>query len=214
MSHPNPNSKGETMKIKNSTPYADYYLRRLVSWVCREISLPVRKVKIVEYRNRNQDQYFSGHASSVMRIVCSVPSGDDVELTCRTGHLQSTRQSIADKTEGIVVITAHELAHLHQYLFKRSRKLKKKWGATENDAELIAWRVLRAFRDDRKSLEEAWNSLPTIKPVVSLQERRAAKAMAALNSWEQKAKLAKTKVKKYRQQVKYYEPALAAKRGN
>lgn len=56
------------MKLKNTTDYPDHLLRRLVSWCCRELGLPVRELRSATFRNRG--------AGSSGR--CYVESGDIV----------------------------------------------------------------------------------------------------------------------------------------
>lgn len=85
-----------------------------------------------------------------------------------------------------------------------------------------AWRmqerpVLAAFREQRDSLLTEWMAAPAerpAKPKATPQEKRAAKASAALDRWQRKAKLAATKIKQYRRKVAYYERTfgIAAKR--
>lgn len=56
------------MKIKNSTDYPDHFLRRLVSWCCRQLDIPVRSITKATFRNRMES--YSGH--------CKVSSGEIV----------------------------------------------------------------------------------------------------------------------------------------
>ena len=201
---------GGKMKIKNSTPYPTHYLRRLTSWTCKQLGLPIKDVREVVFRNRS-DKWFSGLSySTTGRIICSIPT---VVNECRIGTGKRA-VAISDKTEGIVWMTAHEAAHrLQKVLARDGRKLSAN---KERDADAKAYIVLKRFRENRAELEAAWNkSLATriaSTHAPTLQEKRAAKARQMLLQWERKARLAKTKVAKYRKQARYYDKALAAKR--
>lgn len=62
------------MRLKNTTDWPDYFLRRLVSWCCRQLDLPGHFVREAKFRNRTSGRY-SGHAyhnSHSGRIVVSI----------------------------------------------------------------------------------------------------------------------------------------------
>ena len=50
------------MKLINTTDFPDAFLRRMISWVCKELEHPVRKINQAKYRNRWGDWRTSGHA--------------------------------------------------------------------------------------------------------------------------------------------------------
>ena len=89
--------------------------------------------------------------------------------------------------------------------------MKKGRWASVSDSPV---RVLRTFRESRESLLAEWNTPPKqreSKPKPSRQERNAVRAASNLAAWERKLKLAKTKVSKYRKQVRYYERVAASR---
>lgn len=197
------------MKLTNSTTWSDRFLRRMVSWCFKELGLPVRYVKRAEFRNR-ADSY-SGRAYWPARIVCSIglkgfPIGPD-------GREGMDHETFADRTEALIAITAHELAHLDQYRTKTIGVLKSR-RRTEPVTRAREIKVLRTFRPLRETLLAEWSeeAASTPKAVPSVQERRADKEAGKFAEWQRKAKLAASKVKKYKRQVAYYEKALAAKR--
>ena len=67
------------MKLKNSTDWPDWFLRRVVSWCCKQLDCPVREIKNVTFRNRSFGM--SGRCYiECGNIVVSVVSG--AEPTC------------------------------------------------------------------------------------------------------------------------------------
>lgn len=197
------------MKLRNSTDYPNYFLRRMVGWICRQVDYPASRVREAQFRNRTGSVY-SGHAYGSRRIVASVgpasmfPFGPDN----RPGLAGMV---LADRMECLIAITAHELAHLHQYANRRTAKLK---GRVEFDARWHEVKALDAFRASRERLLAEWSAEPErcaalSAPKPTLTERRAAKAAADLARWQRKLKLAQTKVQQYKRRVAYY-----AKKGN
>lgn len=199
------------MKLKNTTDFADHLLRRMVSWCCRQVGYKPSRIRAAQFRNKSGA--YSGHAYHSRRIVASI-GPDKLFPLPPDSRPGMDNESFADRTEALVAITAHEIAHLLQYETGRITRLKAN-GLTERDARRQEVACLRAFRNSRELLLTDWSHEPAekAKPVASVQDRRAAKAQAALDRWQRKAKLAATKVRQYRRQVGYYERALAAKRG-
>lgn len=200
------------MRLRNSTDWPDHFLRRMVSWCCRQIGYPPSKVREVQFRNRTRRCY-SGRAYGSRRIVCSVgpASAFPVAPDNRPGM---DGEIIADRLEALIAITAHELRHLWQYANGKSRTLDAE-RRTEHDARWHEVRTLRAFRHSRELLLIDWSHEPAShqsKPKPPVQERRAAKAQADLDRWLRKLKLAQTKVRKLKRRVTYYDKAIAAHR--
>lgn len=178
-------------------------VRRMLSWVAAEIGHPMRLLTRADFINRSRGA--SGRCYGVHRIA--------VRLTPRDITISFTRFGIDltthDRWELLVWITAHEIAHAHD--FAESRK------TNERSAEMQAKHVLEQFRAERVALLAAWCSEPAkrvAKPVPLVQERRQSKALDALSRWQRRLKLAQTKVKQYKRKAAYYEKALAAKRGS
>ena len=197
------------MRLRNSTDWPDYFLRRMVAWCCGELGLPVRRLRNAQFRNRSTCNY-SGHAYSSMRIVCSV--GPTSRFPTKPDNRDGMAGEImADRTEALIAITAHELEHIRQYATGLSRLIKGRTEATTRAAEV---RVLRAFRANREALMAEWSKEPAAKPQkpkASVQEKRAAKAQADLDRWQRKLKLAQTKIKKLKAKVRYYDRVAATR---
>ena len=191
------------MKLKNSTTFENHFLRRMVAWCAKQVEYPVSKVREAQFRNRTRRSY-SGHAYGSRRIVCSIGPASRFPLLpdSRPGM---SNEIVADREEALIAVTAHELTHLHQYLFRRDTG-KKRW--SELDARWHEVKALREFRANRDALLAEWSKAPAAKvakPKPSIVEKRAAKAAADLARWNKKLKLAQTKVRKLKTRVRYYE---------
>lgn len=206
------------MKLKNTTTYPDYMLRRMVSWCCRELRLPVRFIKKANFRNRNMTR-FSGHAYHSRRggsIVCSIgpermfpwtDQGNSVGLI-RAGIVRT----LADRMECLINITAHELRHLLAEIEVERTRRRSSVGSSEARTERDAQRVLDLFRANRDALLADWQRPPARqRQTVTRQERNEAQARKKLVEWERKLALAKTKVRTYRTKVRYYDRVAATR---
>lgn len=201
------------MRLKNTTNFPDCMLRRMVSWCCKELGLPVRRVMSAEFRQRRV-QRFSGLAYR-RRIIVSVAPDSFFPWTdngISPGLIRSgIVRTLADRTECLVNITAHELRHLVAYVDVERTRRRTTPGSSERYTERDAQVVLNAFRANREALLTEWNVTPIreAKPKPTRQQQNEAKAREALARWERKAKLAKTKVAAYRKLVRYYDRVAA-----
>lgn len=199
------------MKLRNSTNWTDSFLRRMLAWCAKQTGYPVRKLNEAQFRNRRERAY-SGHAYWSRHIVVSI--GPDSRFPTKPdGRPGMANEIMQDRLEALISVTAHELGHLVQHAEGRLRKLRQT-RQTESSARFFEVQALRAFRADREVLLAAWSIEPVkeSKPKPSIQEQRFAKVATALERWQRKAKLAATKVRMYKQKVRYYEHAIAAKR--
>lgn len=203
------------MKLVNTLDWPDRFIRRMVSWCCRELGLPVRYIREAQFRNTSNAW---GGLCYGRRIGVRV--GNASHFPCKSKrHRNGLQIELADRTETLVYITAHELAHSAN---RRDRAAGRRggWGGTEQYTDTLALKVLEAFRANRPALLAAWGDGPEAAPatpvtpprMAAVIEQREAKARAAMERWERKLKLAKTKLAKYRAKVKYYERR-AANRG-
>lgn len=187
------------MLLINRTDFQDYFLRRMISWICQEIELPIRQIKKVTFKKTRRT--FSGRAagrSFIVRIGCKerYPTDSFIRHGC-------IHPALADQVEGLVSTTAHELYHLWQFRQCNPNLKKLEPGAIFGETL-----VLKIFRDNRDELMTKWERQPECKAAKApppLTEKRAEKASVDLRKWMKKLKLAQTKVKKYKQKVAYYE---------
>lgn len=96
------------MKLINTTALPDHFLRRLVSWCCKQLGMPVRRVREAAFRNGyggGRAYLGSGRIGVRVRPPRTLDQGwrDDEEAV--NGHA----------LRRLVEVTAHEVAHLYQY---------------------------------------------------------------------------------------------------
>jgi len=210
------------LKLKNNTDFPDWFLRRMISWVCKNghIGWSTKKIRGgVEVRNRNK-RYASSSG-------CAWPRGERMVLSIGTldvfrpylldengkhiknddghGFKVADEPDRAARIRTLVELTAHEVTHLAQW-----EKTSDKGRYSEKEADRVARWVLEDFKKEEAALTAAWMEPPKYatkpkKEKPTIKERNAAKARANLKTWERKLKLAKTKWKKYEQQVRRYE---------
>lgn len=205
------------MKLKNTTDFPDYFLRRMVSWCCKQLDYSSRNISEAQFRNRS-DSCASGCAYGSQRFVVSI--GNITWINDGTGDGSRTkraRRTIYERANDLVRVTAHEIFHLKAHREGiNSRNYGRSSGSSERQTCWHEQKILEAFKTNRESLMDKWLKPPvarTQRPRKTLQEQRAEKANNSLIRWQRKLKLAQTKVKQYKQKVRYYEKAIAAKRG-
>lgn len=200
------------MRLTNTTDFPNHFLRRMVSWCCKQLDLPVRDVKAANFANSRSA--WGGRAYlRQRRISTRIGKASDFPATARQPGSKVT-ETIADRLECLVKVTAHELAHLDNYKHGSTTRLRGGHGGGEGRTQAMAFAVLRAFREQREQLVAEWSAEPKqreIKTKLSRQEQNAQRAAKNLAAWERKMKLAKTKVSKYRKQVRYYERVAATR---
>ena len=189
------------MKLKNTTHWPEWYLRRAVSWACRQVGLPPSKLKLAEFGVRS-DEYVNGVAWMTDRRIRVVVGKNTTtgELSARFG---SDGLAYNDKTEAMIAILAHEVEHIHQGYDNAYRPRRVEPGA---DREME--RVLGLFRANRAALEAEWMRKPervaALSSKPSLVEKRAAHASKMLAEWDRKLATAKRTRAKWAKKVKYY----------
>lgn len=191
------------MKLKNTTDFPDWFLRRLVAWCCRQSELPARRVRLATFRNCKG--IYSGHASGSTRIVVRIGrTGYPMQPDLRAGM---SGEVMADRTEALVMVTAHEVEHLCQYAERRQRTLAAS-RRTEPVTRAHGIYCLRLFREQRAALVTEWMEPPVprvIKARPSVAERNEINARSNLAKWEKKQRAATNRVKHWRAKVRRYE---------
>lgn len=199
------------MKLNNSTSYPDYFLRRMVSWCCKELGLPVRWVNKATFKNaRRSVSGLAGGRSFIVRIGHErwFPSRE-----WRRGGI--TVPSFPSRTDALVEVTLHELQHLNQSYTRHTTPGWKKIDLHDNaetDAQFAALHGYRKFVAERDALLATWSyPVPEKKSApVSIVDQRAAKVEADLARWTRKLKLAQTKIRKLKMRQRYYTKKQAA----
>lgn len=199
------------MKLENSTDFADHFLRRLVSWCCRQSGYPVRRLVSAKFSNTARS--YSGMAYGSRRIRVSIGGWYNFP-TSPDNRPGMQGESFADRIEALVAVTSHEIEHLCQYAEGRSRRLNDK-RAIERVTRYTEINSLRLFRANRDALILEWSAEPSrraVRPKPSRQELNEKRVRVSLARWETKLKTAQGKIRKLRAKARYYD-RIAAKRG-
>lgn len=194
------------MKIRNSLDIPDWMLRRMTAWCCAEVGLPARKLKLAVFRNSRSlwggcARWWKGQIS-----VC-ISGPTNFPHSCNS-HEEG--ESFSDRIECLVAVTAHEAYHIAAHVGgERTRGYgtrHNRSGSSERTTCLEEMRVLRLFRANREQLLAEWGEAPEVaaRPVIPIQEKRAAKARTDLDRWTRKLRLAQTKVRKLKARAAYY----------
>ena len=191
------------MQWKNRTDWPDYFLQRMLRWVCGQLNYPYHELRRVDFGKRSTCCYSGRAWWGRERILVRIgpPSKFPVPADHRPGY---GGMVLVDDVEALVKVTAHEIQHLMQSREKRIADLQRR-RKVEFDARWSALMVLTEFRDERAWLMRVWSKPPVTVSQPTKRECNAAKAAAALDRWQRKLKLAQTKVRKYRAAVRRYE---------
>ena len=196
--------------MKNTTDFPDHFLRRMVSWICKEFDLPAKALKGAEFKR------YSGTCRGLAwRGNIRVNIGDADKFPSKAWNYRGGMvPACVDRVEGLVAVTAHELWHLVQFREKVNRR------GMERRAVFMERTLLDKFRGDRPALLAAWELPPKQRPKapqLTRKEANAKRAADSLERWERKLKLAKTKVRNLKAKVRRYDrdgtlAAMASKR--
>lgn len=174
-----------------TTPYPHHALRRMVSWVAKQVGYPVSRLRQVEF-GTSRTTGSCGRAWLFERRVRVVID-----------------PSMAGWSN-LVETLAHEIEHLSLYReqgFQRTARSKR----TELSPVITGRSVLKSFLQHRHVLVASWllppntRSLRSAASSTTLVERRAAQAQKMLTTWERKLRMAERKVAEYGKKVRYYE---------
>lgn len=188
------------MKLTNTTTWSDDFLRAMTLWVCEELDLPKRQVKIVHFGTPRHGTH-SGLARPWIGYAAIRVHENLINLPLRYTRFGRTL-TWQDRLDILVTMTAHELCHIRQYNDgdKNTR---------ERECDKWMGMVLDRFNVDREALLKQWYAykrpVRAKRPQLSVPERREANAQQKLAEWEAKKRRATNAIKKYRAKVKYYE---------
>lgn len=208
------------MKLRNTTEWPDYMLRRMVSWACEQVELPLAKVKQARFGRRSHGAYRGQGGYGYGILVRIGPASEyPVEPHHYPGRTSDAYMSprMVDQIDGLVAVTAHELTHVREQLahreirqqrmYKGLPRAKRAWNS-ERPTMFEERRVLLLFQANREALLAEWNEAPPAparKPKATRAERNEKNARTKLAEWERKLKLAKTKVSQYKVKVRRYD---------
>lgn len=153
------------MRLRNSTDFSDHFLRRLVSWCCRECHASPTTIKAAQFTNTTHA--WSGRAwYGSRRILCRIgpPGYFDAPRDASYPNRKNTpRYTVNDRIEALVHITAHEAFHIVEYAEHRSRRQQHR--NREAAVDGVALAVLEAFRANREALLAEWNTPVAVREV-------------------------------------------------
>ena len=217
------------LTIKNKSAWPDGFVRIVSRWIVKragiqwpyEIDLPATG-KYRRYRNSWHGRGWRHRQRSVMnrRNSCSFP------YTIKDQRFQwSATHEVNNRLELWVYLIAHEAYHaLPESRDRREPGSRKSQSRSSDEykanefanAAVAAFRVewpkalkartRRAIRADRDKAIRAKERKASARG----PQTRLARAQANMANWERKAKRARTAIKKYRRQVRYYEGRVAA----
>lgn len=166
--------------------YDRFFLRKLLGWVCREVEVSHRKVKLVTFGPTNRIWSCRGNL-----LHFKIELSPEMQFPYRY-----RKETFADPVEFFVYMAG--------WLIGSAGRISPPKSAAKI--------CLTRFRKDRPKLFQAWIAPEKIrpkKPSLSLVETRKKKVEEALRSWERKFRLAKTKVAKYKKKLAYYEKKIS-----
>jgi hypothetical protein len=146
------------MTIINTTDWPDPFLKRMVSWCCKELGISPKEVKQYKLRNKS-DGFTSGHCYSYCGWICVslgiVNFRDGTSL--KSGPVYR-RKTIRD----LVSVTAHEVAHRMSHVeripSRKSRRYNRvlDYGGSERQTCWHERKLLASFLADRDELYRKW----------------------------------------------------------
>jgi len=179
------------MKVISEIKNCDkFFLRRMLGWIAKELEIPCKKI----VQARFDYCKLQWNARHMGRGSFCVSVGDDNSYPLKYKK-RIKEDFFADEVELLVYMSSF----LIQSLTRNSDRSKCNFSSNY---------CLKKFREKRSQLIFDWCKPEKIrekKEPVPLLEKRKNKVKLALEMWERKMKLAKTKVAKYKKKLAYYE---------
>lgn len=176
------------MKVINNTCWQTKHLRAIVGKVAQEeLDTPKRKQVKVTFVPARQQNYVTGRAI-VGGYSCTI-------------HIPTKKDP--DKGQ-LAAVIAHELAHLRGAKGERWMRAAGCRYSNRGDAykRIYAWAYTLPL--ERK--------IPITKPTRGSEQhiqKQIAKMENAIKQWQRREKMAKTKLRKYKQKLKYFQGRLS-----
>ncbi len=198
------------LKIINRSQWPDWAIKVLARWVCGQIKELPPRYTITMKQTCRKVGYLRGtgwRSGQTIRLHRRYqPYDGKWPMVHRYPWAGKTRSNFPEQVhrsrlELLVGIMAHECRHTSTY--------------DEITCEHTENRVVEYFRQEwptiRAQLKAAGREARIAKPMPDLTDKKLAAATAAMERWQRKAKLARTKIRKYERQVRYYSGRIAAK---
>ena len=171
------------MKLQNTTKWSDVFLRRMISWCCRELDASARLIHIATFRQRRTRTYSGRAWVYERRIVVSININPN-SYPCR-GSYGAEGHMFHDAIEALVAVTTHECYHVAAVMEAdhKQRTRRGRLGSSEALTIRAEKEVLEKFRAARTELLVEWSESPALKlaPVVlPVWEQRAQSQIQSL----------------------------------
>ena len=143
------------MRFKNTTDYSDKFLRRMLSWCCKELDMPIRKtVRSVSFANTKNA--WSGCAWYSGKIAIRI--GSEKHFPYRPFYYRTNEPNwLNTRLQALVIVTSHEIAHLRQTQSPALRQQHgKRVACREKHAQRLALNVLIVFLPLESELTQHW----------------------------------------------------------
>lgn len=187
------------MKLKNSTDFPSWFLRRMIGWICQHkaIGMSVRQIGEANFQNMHDS---SGNFSG--RAYCRNRGYYNNRFKVRISPLKDWENQ-GKRIRALVYVTAHEIEHLNQTLDVLKGRHR------EREARAWGYAVQEDFIAREAELTEAWFAPPVYatrsSAPKSVVDKRKEAAIKNLKTWQRKLKMAENKVAKWQKKVRYYE---------
>jgi len=153
------------MEIKNEIDCPDYFLKRIVIWCCNQLDFKHKYIERAEFKyNRKSEVRAAGYPSysgtaycRENRIVVRISPNSD-SFPCETRIHRNNEhivETINDRLEAIIMVTAHEVAHLYQWHKNEGKDVPKR-GGLEVVTDRYAYNTLRIYRVNKERLHKEW----------------------------------------------------------
>ena len=139
--------------ICNETDYPSPYLRRIVSWVCRQAEISTKDIKFITFAN-TRTYYFSG--SAYRGGLVEIRIGKDPQFPAPPRYQSGSPRWFETREDALVFIIAHEVYHIRQFIVERKKPVKRN-PIREHSADLFAKRTLLEYLKNKQRLVEAWS---------------------------------------------------------
>lgn len=196
------------MKLKNTSQVPDRVLRRMIAWVCRKYGLPVRKIQQVEASSCNggikgRVSHHDGKRWNLSLSICRDIRDANRDLvytvTWYIAHIQGRIETGTWVRQGSASREARNMSNEFQ---RQESSLLNEWHKPDLREPVKTVEVGQILTPEELLVSMKTRKTPKKKTRKQTNAERAAKN---LKNWERKLKLASTKVKKYRHQVKRYQ---------
>jgi hypothetical protein len=145
------------MEIVNSIGWRTPWLRRVVAYCCRELGYPPPLVRKATFRRAHGARWRGWADLGCREVRIKINPANRYPLDAGR-HRGLASMQVLDAVEALVLVTAHEVAHLERWerFAKDWKRRGKRDTFLERDTESLARGVLASFRADRGRLLPAW----------------------------------------------------------